>query len=531
MRRRTTLGLGLCLLALACAPARDEHGADPAVTLRFRPSPGQRWREHWIYDLDAPGTGLVRTGLSLDVNVGRPEQGGVWLRHLVKRHYHARDGQLTAAAAALGGVQVVSQWGSDHSLLTDINVEAADPGAARLLRELIDAVRFGMLIEYPDQAISVGDTWSIEPRTLSVGPKLPATLRPSYALEAVSGGGDAREVKIGADIQVDLRAQVLEDNVIVEGGGTASGSLRVRVSDGVLLESRIGLHFNQEVRVNGTDTLGYREFSATSHVLSTTTSASQPNLAAEPLEPEPRDADEARACVGLLDAVEARVGHGATPLLAYTLGALHADLLPRAAGGSPLREAGAVLLITPDGRRLELNGLVVEAKDLIRALRLVQPSEQPLYVLAPAHLPAERLQSTLAVLPRGSDVRLLQRTSRDDVPLPKPTRWLEDRLRAALVVEQERERESRLSQLLIDHLTLCEGALDAYRSQEPAGEQPRQILRALTRCGCTTTHVDGLELTLHALFGSAELRALRLSRRMIKRRLRPGASVQDLLAL
>lgn len=506
--------------------AATDPGA--SVTLRFRPKSGERWREHWTYDIDAPGNGVVRTGLSLDVSVAPLDAGSFSVRATVRKQYRARDGEAESMLW-LGGTTFSSTLGSDRAWVGELGVEARTPEAAKTVREIVNGARFGMLIEYPDQAVGIGDSWSIEPRSLSVGPGFEAILRPSYTLQQISKSGDEREVTIGADIQVDLVSQVLGDGVVVEGGGTASGSLRVRERDGVLLESRSVLHFSQEVRVQGTEALGYREFSATARMVATGQNGNV-DLARDPRKPEPGDADEERACDLQLTAAGERVGKAPVPLAHFVVGAIYVDTLPAASAGAPAREPGAALLVRADDKSLELDGVALEPKDLARALRGPRAAA-PVYVYAPASLPLERLRAALAALPASTNARLMVRAESDDPP-QKPSRWLEDQLRQALVAAPA-DRRARLNQLLADHLVLCDGALEALHKVESshagAAELPARITRAFQKCGCTTTHVESLEATLRALYGSPAVHALRLPLHLDRdlRGANGAATVQD----
>lgn len=528
----------LCCVFGLGAPACDSPGAgskatEATVTLRFRPGDAERYREHWVYDVELPGIGIERSGLSFDVLVARPEQGGlgVRLRHTVRRQYYARDGKPEAGPRLLGAV-MSSQWGSDRSLLGELSVETPRPDLATAARASFAAARFGMLIEYPDQPVGVGDSWSIEPRTLPVGPSLEATLRPSYTLEAIEQNGDEREVRIAADIQVDLLPSSIGEGVTIEGGGTASSTLRVRLSDGLLLDARTVLHFNQEIVVAGNEVLGYREFSASAHMFATATT-DQPSLAAEPLKLEAADADEQRVCAALLDSATVRVGRAPAQTRLFLVAALHADMLPTATFGAPLREAGASLVMSWDAKHIELDGTSLDIKDLPRALRHLTTPSAPLYIYAEAALPIERFRALLGSIPRNYSPRLVVRDEADETPPPKAPRWLEEQLKLALSAPNH--REERLQQLLVDHLALCDGALRAFHralaTGRGFGELPAEIVNAFVRCGCTTTNLDGLEAILYAMFGSPDLRFLRLPRSLDERKLPAGSTARELAKL
>jgi hypothetical protein len=520
------------LVALsACSPSSSRQSNDVAVTLRFRPEPGQSIRENWIYDVEVPGSGILRTGLSFDVAFNRVEQN-IGVRHTLRRQYYARDG-APQRTPRLVGVSISSLWGSDRSQLGDVTVESTNAEIVSAAHTALAGGRFGMLIEYPDQAVSVGDSWSIEPRAMSVGPSLQATLRPTYTLESIADDKAGERVAvIAADIQVDLVRSEVGDGVVIEGGGTASGSLRVRVRDGMLLEARTVLHFNQEVLVQGSEVLGYREFSATAHVFATARGA-QPNLQGEPIKLEPADPEDERECAALLSSAAERVGRAPTQTRLYVVGALHAEALPTAAGGSAIREAGTSLVASFDGKHVELDGVMIETKELPRALRRLHAAATPLYIYAETGMPFERVRSVLALVPRGTLARLVVRDAADVAPPLKAPRWLEEQLRMALSAATPPERHQRLNQLLVDHLALCEGALDAFEKAQ-SGEHgyadlPARIVSAFVKCGCTTTNLDGLESTLYAMFGSPNLRFLRMRvpRPLDERRLSNGATVGD----
>jgi hypothetical protein len=393
------------------------------------------------------------------------------------------------------------------------------------MRSAFAAARFGTLIEYPDQAVAVGDSWSIEPRTLLVGPGLEATLRPSFTLESIrEEEGRPREVSIAADIQVDLLPTAVGEGVAIEGGGTASAMLRVNAEDGVLLDARTVLHFNQEILVQGSEVLGYREFSASAHVFSNRDHR-EPNLAAEPLQLEAADDDEQQECAGLLASAADRVGRAPTQNGLYLVGALHAASLPTARGGSAIKESGLSLVVGGDARWVELDGVAMETKELPRALHADAARRQPLYVYAEAQLPLDRLRGVLALVPRRTALRMIVRDAADATPPPKAPRWLEEQLQLTLSAPALVERQQRLEQLLLDHLALCDGALSAFRKAQATRQGfedlPAQIVSAFVKCGCTTTNLDGLEAILYALFGSPDLRFVRLPR---------GATTRELAA-
>ncbi|HEY2733481.1 MAG TPA: hypothetical protein VGI70_05830, partial [Polyangiales bacterium] len=383
--------LACAIATAACSSPTSSGKSEPAVTLRFRPEDRSSYREHWVYDVELPAKGIMRRGYSFDVTASRPEGGslGTKLRHTVRRQYYARDGQPEAGPQLLGAT-MNSQWGSDRSL-DDSSIETQKPDLAAVFA----AISFGMLIEYPDQPVAVSDSWSIEPRTLPVGPGLDATLRPSFTLEAIEQNDDEREVRIASDIQVDLLPRQVGDGVVIEGGGTASSTLRVRVNDGLLLDARTVLHFNQEIGVAGNEVLGYRELSASAHVFVTRASA-QPNLAEDPRKLEPADPEDDRECAALLDSATDRLGRTPTQSRLFLVAALHADSLPTVSGAAALREAGTSLVITSDPKRLELDGRALDPKDLAKSLRSGAIPNEPIYVYADASLSIDRLHALIS---------------------------------------------------------------------------------------------------------------------------------------
>ena len=527
--------LALCLLGVwACSSPNASASTTSAVTLRFHPQARVNYREHWVYDVELPASGLLRTGLSFDVGVRElePKTTGARLRYVVRQIYRAHDG-VAESAPMVAGTVMQSHWNSDHSL-GDVAIEASSPQLTAAARSLIEAGRFGMVIEYPDQAVAVGDAWSIEPRKVAVGPALEATLRPSYTLEALEVVGDEHVAVIAADIQLDLVPRRVSENVSIEGGGTASGSFRVRVSDGVLLDARTALHFNQEIRVQGNEVLGYREFSARSHIFTSAGNA-QPNLAAEPIKLEGADPDEQRECASLLASATDRVGRAPAQSRLYLVGALHAGTLPMAHAGSALHEAGSSLVVSADAKHIELDAVAIDMKELATTLRRAPNAGQPVYVYADATLSVERLRGVVAALPRETVTRLVVRDAEDSTPPPKAPRWLEEQLKLALSAHTPAERQSQLQQLLIAHLALCDGALNAFHKALDAhrgfAQLPAQIVSAFVRCGCTTTNLDGLEASLYALFGSPDLRFLRLPRGLDGHKLPATATTRELAKL
>jgi hypothetical protein len=525
--------MAVVLAALAaCSNENAGRSSDPEVTLRLRPEPGAAYREHWIYDVEVPGSGVLRTGLSFDVAVSRADRGSA-LHYTLRRQYRGRSGQQQPMPRVIG-LTVSSLWDSERSLHGDWTLpEGVRPELASLMRSLLAAARFGLLIEYPEQAVSVGESWSIEPRSVPVGPALDATLRPTYTLESIEMVAGERLAVIGADIQGDLARTSLAEGLDEDGGGTASGTLKVRVRDGVLLEARTVLHFKQEISVQGSEVLGYREFSATAHMFTTNLSA-QPSLEGEPIKAEPLDPDDERECATALQSAAQRVGRAATPTRQFVVAALRSDSLPRALAALPLREAGTSLVIGDDAKRVELESASIETKELTKTLRSWQVASEPVYVFVSADAPLERLRGVIAALPRGSQARLVVHDAADPAPLPKPQHWLEEQLRLIEATPTASEREQQLRALLVDHLALCEGARDALRAADSNyAELPGRIVHALAKCGCTTTSLDGLETTLSALLGSSRLRYVRLrgANGLDDRKLSASSSVAEALQL
>jgi hypothetical protein len=373
-----------------------------------------------------------------------------------------------------------------------------------------------MLIEYPDQAVAVGDSWSIEPRTHGVPGALLATLRPTYTLEAIDKRGSEVEAVIAVDIQVDLVPSNVAESVTIEGGGSASGTLRVSVADGMLRDARTVLHFSQEIMVQGSEVLGFREISATAHVF-TTPPNQAPDLRAEPIKLEPPEDADDRDCAQSLASAAERVGTAEGHQRVHLVSALHGEGLPAAHGGKALRDSGMSVVLSAEPSQVELDGAPTALQDLPAAVR-ASGDGRALYIYADAELPLERLRSLMSALPRQSAPRLVVRDPRAPAPPPKASRWLEERLRLALNAPNPLDRQSRLHSLLLAHVVLCEPAQEAFRNALNAGgrgstELPAQIVQAFAKCGCTTTNLEGLEATLYAIFGSPDLRSLALPRR------------------
>jgi hypothetical protein len=517
---------GLVLLLLvACSADQCGGGPEsaakprapaPSVTLRFRPPDGARYREHWLVDLAIPGEGIRRDALSFDVTLlSRMDQGSYALRHSVRDHLVRLNGR-TLAQPSLRGIALSEQWGSDRSRIAEIGVSAKTPELATALRNLARTASFGMLIEYPDQAVAVGDSWSIEPRTHAIPSGLTATLRPTYTLEAIEERGSEVEALIAADVQVDLIPSSVVEGVTIEGGGTASGTLRVRVRDGLLSEARTVLHFSQEIMVQGTEVLGFREISATAHISTTPSNQPTPALGSEPITLDPPEDD--RECADSLSSAAERAYDLESHQRVHLVSALHGEGLPEATGGAPLRTSAMSLVVVPESQQVELDGTLVELNDLAELVRTSAAGRRSLYLYADATLPLERLRGVVGQLPRSSVPRLVIRDSAAITPPPKASRWLEERLREALFAPSRLERQMRLHSLLLAHVTLCEPALDAFQEaiaegNRSPGDLPSQIVKAFGKCGCTSTNLEGLEATLHAIFGSPDLRSLALPRR------------------
>ena len=503
-----------------CGDAAGEKGAPaPAVnsvSLRFRPLDGTQHREHWILDLALPGEGLRRDALSFDVALlGRMDQGSYALRHTLRERIALQDGK-PIPEPNLRGVSITQQWASDRSLVAEIGVSAHTLELETALRGLVETASFGMLIEYPDQAVAVGDSWSIEPRTHAVPGGLSATLRPTYTLEAIEKRGTEVDAVIAVDIQVDLVANNVVDSVTIEGGGSASGTLRVSVADGILRDARTVLHFSQEITVQGSEVLGFRETSATAHVF-TTPPNQAPDLRAEPVTLEPPEDEDDRDCAQSLASAAERVGTAEGHQRVHLVSALHGEGLPAAHGGKTLRDSGMSLVLSAEPNQVELDGAPIELKDLPAAVR-ANGDGRALYIYADATLPLERLRNLMMALPRSSAPRLVVRDPRASAPPPKASRWLEERLRLALTAPDPLDRQLRLHSLLLAHVVLCEPAEEAFRNALNDGgrgstELPAQIVQAFAKCGCTTTNLEGLEATLYAIFGSPDLRSLALPRR------------------
>jgi hypothetical protein len=441
------------------------------------------------------------------------DQGSYALRHTVRNRVASQDGHMLPEPH-LHGLSITQQWGSDHSIVGEISVSAKTLELETSLRSLVETASFGILIEYPDQAVAIGDSWSIEPRTHAVPGGLSATLRPTYTLEAIERHGSEVDAVIAVDMQVDLIPTQVVEGVTIEGGGSASGTFRVRVADGVLRDARTVLHFSQEIMVQGSEVLGFREISAKAHVFAT-----PPGQTAEPpaepvaLEPLEDDAE----CAQTLSLTTERVGNAEGKQRVHLVSALHGEGLPAAHGGSQLRDS-AMSLVVLGGDEVELDGTVVDLANLSTTLRAMKPAGRALYVYADAALPLDRLRSVVTSLPRSSAPRLVVRDPAAPSQPPKASRWLEERLRLALSAPDPLERQIRLHSLLLAHLALCEPAQDAFRSAVNGGSRstadlPEEIVQAFEKCGCTSTNLEGLEATLYAIFGSQDLRSLPLPRR------------------
>jgi hypothetical protein len=177
------------------------------------------------------------------------------------------------------------------------------------------------------------------------------------------------------------------------------------------------------------------------------------------------------------------------------------------------------LVVLGGAEAVELDGTVVELKDLPDVLRNANSNRRAIYLYADASLPLERLKSVVAALPKQPAPRLVVRDPGAPMQPPKASRWLEDRLRLALSATDSLERQIRLHSLLLAHMALCEPAQDAFRTALNAGaknpsELPAEIVQAFSKCGCTSTNLEGLEATLVAIFGSQDLRSLALPRRL-----------------
>ncbi|HEX4354038.1 MAG TPA: hypothetical protein VHZ95_14015, partial [Polyangiales bacterium] len=186
-----------------------------------------------------------------------------------------------------------------------------------------------------------------------------------------------------------------------------------------------------------------------------------------------------------------------------------------------------------DPKQIELEGHAIDPKDLARALRSGAMASEPIYIYADASLSIDRLRSVLSSAPKKVALRLVVRDEREPTSPPKAPRWLEEQLTLALA--KPNERQARLQQLLLDHLALCDGARDAFNRTVATGrgfaQLPAEIVSAFVRCGCTTTNLDSLEATLHAMFGSPDLRFVRLPRALDEHRLPATATLRELAKL
>jgi hypothetical protein len=540
MRAFVRLLIGFLLtgcIPSACEEATPEPAAEKAtaplqtVTLRFRPLEKLNHREHWVYDLAVPGSGVSRNALTLDTELlAKVDQDSFALRQTIRKQLMVQDGKLVTTPGLEGATLSFVRAGN-HALVGEVSGEGKTPLHGTLAKLAAQLARFGTLIEFPDDALAVSDAWSIEPQRLMIAPGLEATLRPSYTLQAIEKGGVDTEAVIATDIQVDVVPMTVVEGVTVEGGGTASGTMRVRVRDGVLVESRAMMHFSQEITVQGSDVLGYREFSATAHVFTTKAGVDADLASAAYSVEEPEEDKDCALQIGsAMQRFRARPSHQR----AYFVSALRGLSLPVASGGAPIAEPGAGVVISLDGKRIEIEGERVEPKDVARALRdAVGDDKNAVYFYAGATMPIERLRSLLALLPQRTQARLAVRDAELITPEPKIARWHEERLRLSLAATTKEEREQRLNDLLLAHLMLCEPAVKAFHDAvgKPAlwSQLEDKILRAYLKCGCTATHLEGLEATLQAIFGTPDMRAVALPRSLDD--LAPTLTVGDLAKL
>lgn len=508
--------LACALVAVGCGNAAREQGAAasetkelpaPTIALRFRPQDQLKHREHWVYDTAIPGSGLGRNALSLDVALAaKVDQDSFAVKKTVRAHQMMLDGK-PFAAPSLVGATLMYVYGRDNSLAAEISAEGATPVIAAAAKLVAQIARFGTLVEYPDQAVGERDSWSIEPRQLVIVPGVEATLRPTYTIESLGRGGLERTATIATDIQVDVVPLPIAEGIRIEGGGTAAGTQRVRLRDGVLMEARAVMHFSQEITVQGSEILGYREFSATAHMF-TDPGTGDPDLARQPYGVQAPEHDP--ECDLQVASAMQRLRKLPAQARVSTLHALRGVSIPVAAGGEPLEVPGATLIVFPDERPAELDGQPIETKTLGQALRKTAGSKRPLYVYADASLPMERVASLLASLPARIDARLIVRDTRQQAAAPKTERWLDERLRLTAALPTHPEREKRLHELIFAHLSLCEPALAAF--QKAIGDDahwsslPSTAVSKFLGCGCTATNLESLEALLEVVYGTSDLR-------------------------
>ncbi len=498
------------------AVAVEKKAPEPTVTLRFRPLDKLGYRENWVYDVAVPGSGIGRNALTLDVALlAKLDHDSFAVRETVRSH-RLMENKKVVPGPSLAGAVFTYAWGRDHSLVSEIAAEAPTPELTVAAKTVAQLARFGTLIEYPDQAVAANDTWSIEPRQLMLVPGLEATLRPTYTLESIENRGGVRTATIATDMQVDVVPLPLSEGITIEGGGTASGTLRVRVSDGVLLEARSVMHFSQEITMQGNEILGYREFSATAHVFTTAGggTTTEPDLSNEPYTIEEPEHDH-DCDLSVASAIE-RVRSVPTPRHMDPLPVLRSMVLPSAAGGAPLHDAGENLLLFADPKRVELAGQAVDPKELGRALReRLREGPHVVYVYADASLPVERMRAMLLLMPARSEARLVIRDANRPLAAPKALRSLDEHLLRASVAATRDEREKRVNELVMAHLALCEPALAAFTraltDDQAWASAPTTVLAKFIDCGCTATNLDGLEASLEAAFGTPDLRWLALA--------------------
>ncbi len=539
--RACGLVVGLALATcLGCRSQQAPGNSQPAersaaattIQLRFRPLDRLGHREHWIYDVQVPGAGIVRSAFSFDVLLlAKLDHESFAVRETIHQHQMFQD-RVPVQLPSVLGTALTYQWGRDHALIGEITADAKDPGTAAAAKAAAQGARFGTLIEYPEQAVAVGDSWSIEPRRLVIAPGHEATLRPSYTLEAVEQRPEGAQAVISADVQVDLIPILLAQGVSIEGGGTAAGSLHVRVRDGVLLEARSVMHFSQETRLPTNESLGYREFSATAHVFTSKPDA-EPKLQDEPYSIEALAED--RDCDLALSSAAQRLSTAPTRQHVYLQAVEQAVKLPELRGGRTLREAGWSLNVAADGKRVSLDALELDARALAQKLRAQTGTEHAvIYLYGDTQTPVSALRTLLGARPRA-ELRLVVRDPQAH-PLPlKTTRWLEQQLREALAAKTEAERELRLAVALDAHMMLCEPAVAAFQQALMPGavswdELRGRIINSFVKCGCNATQLDGLESSLYAIFGSPDLRWLPLPASAIARAL-AGQTLEELAKL
>lgn len=356
----------------------------------------------------------------------------------------------------------------------------ATPSLAQLFRE-------GLVL--PESAVGPGGTWEIPPVEREVHEGVTIAIPRTATLVEVVDGVASIEVQGSAG-----RDPIDVDGATIGVAGTITETYRLRVSDGLVIESES----TSEVRLGAQAADG----TELGHVAHRQRSSVERFVGRAP-RPAPHDWRPDRpgsVCAARVDGMGRRFAQA-----------------PRGVDLDPMAFFEVRLPSRTDGQRIEEAGpllLGIDEETFLGALQGTDITHGTLaYIVAPEAASDYVLAAWLSDVPRYVELRRVVRGHSDppSPPLPEGITALAAQLRS------ERSMDPWTS-ALAPLIALCRDAREAYQMSMMAEPNERTaqlrdgVHRAFARCGCDATDINRLERVMDLRLGSPDLRWVSISR-------------------